>query len=106
TINEPLRIELFSGYRNDRIHWHLKTAGDDGLLTYTELARNVEFWTNGLSLKAIHRDLTFYLRSSYATFGRGSLYQRYYNLPFTDATPRYTYDTSGWACDVAGYFGY
>lgn len=106
TVNEPLRIEVFSGYRNDRIHWHLKTPGEDNSLTYTELARNVQFWTNGLVLKAIHRDLTFYIRGSYGAFGKGTLYQRYYNLPFTSESPQYQFNTDGWAADAAGYVGY
>jgi len=83
TVNEPLRCEVFSGYRNDRIHWYLPGQ--------STLYRNVQFWENGLTLKAIHRDLTFFMRGSYSAFGKGTVSQ----------TP-----TSGWAADAAGYFGY
>ena len=64
TVNEPLRCEVFSGYRNDRIHWHLQDPGAGGTLTYSERYRDVEYWENGLVLKTIHRDLTFFLRGT------------------------------------------
>jgi len=106
SVNEPLRLELFSGYRNDRIHWHLKTPGEASTQTYSELMRDVEFWENGLVLKAIHRDLTFFLRGAYGTFGRGSVFQRYSDLSFTSEQPRFQFDSDGWNADVEGYFGY
>ncbi|MES2273480.1 MAG: hypothetical protein V4487_04760, partial [Chlamydiota bacterium] len=68
TVNEPWRWELFTGYRNDRIHWHLQES-EGGALTYSELYRDVEFWENGLTLKTIYRDLSFLLRGAYGTFG-------------------------------------
>lgn len=105
TINEPLRCELFNGYRNDRLHWHLQEGGT-GLLTYSELNRDVEFWENGLTLKTIHRDLAFFLRGSYAAFGKGSLFQRYSDLPFTAEQPQFRFNTDGWAADASGYFSY
>ncbi len=74
TVNEPLRLELFSGYRNDRIHWHLQE--------YSEHLRDLQYWLNGLTLKAIHRDLTFFLRGAYGT------------------------SPSKWCADASGYFGY
>jgi hypothetical protein len=101
TVNEPLRAEVFSGYRNDRIHWHLQDPGEGGALTYSELYRDVEYWENGLVLKAIHRDLVFLLRGAYGTFGRGTLFQRY---PLTDE--HFRYSTEGWTADVLGHFGY
>src|SRR5579864_9831520 len=75
TVNEPFRWEVFSGYRNDRIHQHTPIL--------SEIYRDVEFWENGLVLKAIHRDLAFFLKGSYSAL-----------------------ITHGWAADVAGYFGY
>jgi hypothetical protein len=99
TVNQPLRVEAFSGYRNDRIHWYLKTPGYDNSLTYKELAKDVQFWTNGLTLKAIHRDLSFFLRGSYGAFGRGTADQKYVDFSETSST-------SGWAADALGYFGY
>lgn len=101
TVNEPLRCEIFSGYRNDRIHWHLQDPGEGGELTYSELYRDVEFWENGLVLKVIHRDLVFFLRGAYGTFGRGTVFQRYPNID-----TRFTFDTDGWSADGTGYFGY
>jgi len=95
TVNEPLRAELFSGYRNDRIHWHLQDPGAEGALTYSELYRDVEYWENGLLLKAIHRDLTFFLRGAYGAFGKGSVFP-----------PHLHFSTKGWAADAVGYFGY
>ena len=73
TVNEPLRGEFFSGYRNDRIHWHLQTPGN-GVLTYSELYRDVQFWDNGLALRTVSRDLLFFLSGNYAAFGRGALF--------------------------------
>ena len=101
TINEPLRAEVFSGYRNDRIHWHLQEPGDGGALTYSELYRDVEYWENGLVLKTIHRDLVFCLRGAYGTFGKGTLYQR-----FPGEAHRAKHETEGWTADALGYFGY
>ena len=72
TLNEPLRMQLLSGYRNDHIHSH------------AEEFNQIQFWENSLSLKAIHRDLTFYARGSGSAFGDGS----------------------GWALDGTSYIGY
>ena len=88
TVNEPLRVEVFSGYRNDRIHWHLQQGGE-GTLFYSEIYRDVEFWENGLMLKAIHRDLSFFLKGSYGTFGRGTIFQRYANQSFAIDQPKF-----------------
>ncbi len=106
TVNEPLRVEAFSGYRNDRIHWHLQNPGDDGSLTYSELYRDIQYWQNGLTFKVIHRDLTFYMRGAYGTYGRGNLYQKYANLPFTAEDLQFQFETDGWTADGSGYFGY
>jgi hypothetical protein len=105
TVNEPLRLNLFSGYRNDRIHWHLQQGGE-GTLFYNEVYRDVEFWENGLTLKGIHRDLTFFIRGSYGTFGKGTVFQRYANQSFATDEPRFQGNTEGWAADGSGYFGY
>jgi len=104
TVNEPLRLEFFSGYRNDRAHWHLQNPGESPL-TYRELYRDIQFWENGLSLKVIHRDLTFYLRGAYGAFGRGPIFQRYGSPPPVDS-PRFRFDANGWTADGMGYFGY
>jgi hypothetical protein len=104
TVNEPLRWEVFSVYRNDRIHWHLQDPGDSGELLYRELYRDVQYWENGLTLKVIHRDLIFFLRGAYGAFGRGNVYQRYASEPSED--PRFQFNTDGWTADGSGYFGY
>lgn len=106
SINDPLRIEVFSGYRNDRIHWHLREPGEEGSLTYRELYRNIEYWENGLSFKVVHRDLSFFMKGSYGTFGKGTLTQRYANLPFTSEDLYFQFNTNGWVADVSGYMGY
>jgi hypothetical protein len=99
TVNEPLRFELFSGYRNDRIHWHLQEPGEGAAITYSELYRDIEYWENGLTLKVIHRDLTFFLRGAYGTFGQGALLEK---IP----PPSIRFGTDGWTADGSGYFGY
>ncbi len=88
TVNEPLRWEIFSGYRNDRIHWHIQDPGTPPTLNFSELFRDVEYWINGLTLKVIHRDLSFFLRGAYGTFGTSAI------------------TSSGWTADASGYFGY
>jgi len=105
TVNEPFRWEFFSGYRNDRLHWHLQTGGT-GLLNTSEIYRDVQFWENGLTIQTINRDLVIFLRGSYGAFGKGTLFERYANLPFTSDEPQFRFDTNGWAADTSGYFGY
>lgn len=100
TVNEPLRWELFSGYRNDRIHWHLQEFGEAGAITYSELYRDIEYWENGLVFKVIHRDLSFFLRGAYGTFGRGTLFEK------TPGEANQRFGTNGWTADGTGYFGY
>jgi len=105
TVNEPFRWEFTSGYRNDSLHWHLATGGS-GLVTTSQIYRDVQFWENGLAIKTIHRDLAFCIRGSYAAFGRGSVVQKYPNLPFAYDEPEFRFRTDGWAADTSGYFGY
>lgn len=106
TVNEPLRFEITSGYRNDRIHWHLQDPGESGTLTYSEKYRDVEYWENGLVLKVIHRDLTFFIRGAYGTFGRGNLKELYANRASVPTNPQFQFQTNGWTADGSGYFGY
>ena len=105
TVNEPLRIELFSGYRNDRLHWHLQEGGT-GTLNYSEKYRDLQFWENGLRWKVIHRDLVFSIQGSHAAFGMGSLFQNYTTLNFTPNPVHFRFQTHGWAADASGYFSY
>jgi hypothetical protein len=106
TVNEPFRWEFLSGYRNDRLHWHLQTGGT-GLLNTSEIYRDVQFWENGLTIKTIHRDLVLFLRGSYAAFGKGgTVFERYANLSYATDQPRFQFNTDGWAADTSGYFGY
>ncbi|MEN9654786.1 MAG: Protochlamydia outer membrane protein [Chlamydiota bacterium] len=107
TVNEPLQVALLTGYRNDRLHWHTQLEASDHAITYSEQYRDIQFWENGLALKVIHRDLVFFLSGSYAAFGRGgTLFDRFGNLSFTQANPRFQFSTQGWASDAKGYFGY
>ncbi len=103
TVNEPLRWELISGYRNDRIHWHIQDPGNGGTLTYSEVYRDVQYWLNGLVLKVIHRDLSFFIQGAYGAFGKGNM-----TAHFSDLTqnPHLHMQTDGWAADFSGYFGY
>lgn len=100
TVNEPLRSELISGYRNDRLRMHLKPTGDGKTLTYSALYRDLEYWENGLVFKVIHRDLCFSVRGAYGAFGKGTLFQ---NIP---GQPEKHLQTHGWTADGSGYFGY
>lgn len=100
TVNQPLQIECFTGYRNDRIHWHLEDPGSLGYTTYSELYRDIEYWENGLVFSWIHRDITFYFRGNYGTYGRGDLFQMYSGFP------EFQFKTHGWSADAIGYFGY
>ncbi len=94
SVNEPLSIFYFSGYRNDRIHWHLNNPS----VTYSTLYKDVQFWENGLSFQIVQRDIAFCVRGSYAAFGRGDLVE---TVPISTCT-----DTHGWAADASGYIGY
>jgi hypothetical protein len=106
TVNEAMRWELFSGYRNDRLHWHLQQPNEGGALTYSELYRDIEFWENGLTCKVIHRDLAFCAMGSYGAFGRGRGVERYADQSFTSLQPHFQFRSHGWAADTGGYIGY
>ncbi len=106
TVNEPLSCEWATGYRNDNFHWHLKNAGDDAALTFSEHYRDVQFWQNDLTLRAIHRDLTFWVQGGYGVFGRGSLQTTWDQLSFAREAPQFTSPTQGWAAHAQGYFGF
>ncbi len=106
TVNEPLRCGVFSGYRNDRQHWHLQDPGSGGALTYSELARDLQFWENGIYLRAIRRDIVFDVRGSYSAFARGPVFQRYANLGFTTEQPHFQFSSEGFAADTTGYLGF
>lgn len=104
SLNEPLRAEWFTGYRNDQIHWHLQN--ETGATLYTEHYRDVQFWENGLVLKTIHRDVAFLARGSYSAFGKGNLSETYRQLSFTPDLVSFQSHTSGWAADAMGYISY
>ncbi len=107
SFSEPPRIEYASGYRNDRLHWHLQNPGDDGKLLYSEVAKNLQFWENAATFTVYHRDLYLFLSGSYAAFGqRGSVRQRYADLSYASNQPRFTFTPNGWAADGSGRFGY
>jgi hypothetical protein len=95
TVNEPFRLTWQTGYRNDRLHWHLQDPGS-GILTFSEKIRNLQFWENALSLRVIHRDLTLFVRGAYGAFGRGDLKN---SLSFRS-------EVDAWSAGGWGYFGY
>ena len=107
SVNEPLQWQVSSGYRNDRLHWHLQDPGDGGALTYSEKYRNLQFWENGLSLRVYHRDIYFFLGGSYGAFGLGGdLSQKYANLSYATDQPQFSFTPDGWTANGAGRFGY
>lgn len=105
SINEPMRWEWQTGYRNDNLHWHLQNPGDESELTYSEHYRNLQFWENALSLRVIYRDIALFVRGSGA-FGKGRLKQRYSDLSFTSEEPQLFFDTNVWEVEGWGSFGY
>jgi len=106
SVNEPLRWEWETGYRNDTLHWHLKNPADRGDVSYSERYRDLQYWENALTLRAIYRDIAIFVRGSFGSFGQGSLKQKYANLNFTPETPIFSWLPSSWNSDCWGYFGY
>jgi hypothetical protein len=106
SVNESVRWEWQTGYRNDTFHWHLKNPANGGALSYTEHARDLQFWENALTFRLIHRDIALFARGSFGAFGQGSLKQKYSNLSFTSATPDFAWHPTSWTLDGWGYFGY
>jgi hypothetical protein len=107
SFSEPTRWEFSTGYRNDRLHWHLQNPGDGGALNYSEVYRDLQFWENALSLIVYHRDIYFFLNGGYGAFGKGgSMTQRYANLSYTSDQPHFTFTPNGWAAEGTGRFGY
>lgn len=106
SVNEPIRWEWESGYRNDTLHWHLKNPVVSSELSYSEHYRDLQYWDNALTIRAIHRDIAIFVRGSFGAFGHGSLKQKYANLTFTSETPIYSWQPSSWNLDGWGYFGY
>lgn len=98
-IDEPPRVELFSGYRNDRIHFHLQTPAK-GILTYSELNRDVQFWENGLVFDVISKGFVFQAGVSYSGFGRGVTFQK-----FPLESLRFRSHTQGMAIDARAAIG-
>lgn len=105
SVNEPMRWEWQTGYRNDDLHWHLINPGDGDELTYSERYRNLQFWENALSIRVIYRDLAVFVRGAGA-FGNGPLKQSFANLPFTPEELQLSYSTGVWTMEGWGYFGY
>ncbi len=106
SVNEPIRWEWETGYRNDRLHWHLQNPGDQSSLTYSERYRDLQFWENALTARVIHRDIAFFVRGSYGAFGKGSLKQKYADLNFTSDTPIFSWQPSSWNLGGWSYLGY
>ncbi len=106
SVNEPIRWEWETGYRNDTLHWHLKNPADPGDVSYSEHYRDLQYWENALTFRVIHRDIAIFARGSYGAFGHGSLNQKYTNLNFTSDTPTFSWRPSSWNLEGWGYFGY
>ena len=106
SVNEPMRWELLSGYRNDDFHWHLQSHDGGAPLTYSEHTRDLQYWENALDIRVIYRDIAVFAKGSYGAFGSGELKQRYADLGFTAAQPQFFFSTDAWTLDGWGYFGY
>ncbi|MBS0625433.1 MAG: hypothetical protein JSS32_05225 [Verrucomicrobia bacterium] len=107
SFSEPARLEYATGYRNDRLHWHLQDPGDGGPLTYSEVYRDLQFWENALTLTVFHRDIYLFLGADYSAFGQGGVvHQRYANLSYATDQPHFSFTPNGWAGDGTGHFGY
>ncbi len=105
SVNEPMRWEWQTGYRNDDLHWHLENPGDASELTYSEHYRNLQFWENALTVKVIYRSIAVFVRGAGA-FGYGPMKQRFSDLDFTAEEPQLRFDTGAWTMEGWGYFGY
>ena len=103
SVNEPMRWEIESGYRNDALHWHDKKGED---LVDSERCRDLQFWENALLFKVIYRDIAVFAKGAYGALGSGSMKQAYSNLSFTQESPSFTFHGTGWTLDGWGYFGY
>ena len=104
SFSEPTRWEYSTGYRNDRLHWHLRKEGS---LSYSEVYRNLQFWENALSLTLYQRDIYLFIGGDYSAFGQGgTVTQRYANLSYASNEPHFTFTPEGWAADGTGHFGY
>ncbi len=107
SFSEPTRWEYTTGYRNDRLHWHLKDPGDGCALFYSEIYKNLQFWQNALSMTVYQRDIYFFLSGAYSAFGvGGEVRQRYGELDFTKKEPRFLFTPKGWAADGEARLGY
>jgi hypothetical protein len=106
SVNEPMRWEIETGYRNDGLHWHLQDRGDNSALTYSEHFRHLQFWENSLALRVIHRDIALVAQGSYGAFGSGSLKQRYANVPNVSDSPTFYWHPDSWTVAGWGYLGY
>jgi hypothetical protein len=104
SVNEPMRWDLLSGYRNDTVHWHL--MDEHNQLIYSEHDRDIQFWSNALVLKTIYRDIALFAYGSYGAFGQGSMKQRFANLSYTEDSPLLSWHPDVWNLNGWGYFGY
>ncbi|MBF8263215.1 MAG: Pom protein [Parachlamydiales bacterium] len=103
SVSETMRWEWESGYRNDRLHWHLSGDGDP---TYSEHDRDLRFWENDLTLRVIYRDIALFARGSFAALGHGDMRQTWAHLSYTSDSPSHSWHSDAWGLDGWGYFGY
>lgn len=105
TVNEPIRLDLSSGYRTDDFHWHLQEGGS-GDLTYSEKYKNLQFWENDLTFRVICRDISFEVEGGYGAFGSGDMKQTWDQTNFTTDAPQFIFSTKSWGAHASGYLGY
>jgi len=106
SVNEPIRWEWQTGYRNDIFHWHLKQFSAPEKTVYSERFRDLQFWVNSLTVRAIHRDIAIFARCSYGALGKGELKQKYSSLSFAQDPIIFHSKPSSWNFDSWGFLGY
>lgn len=103
TVNEPFRIEYWTGYQQDKVHWHVREGGEGGRLLYTEEMRGLEFWENGIGIETIVRDLFAAVEGSFSCLGRGSGTQSFGEL---GGDPEFSFSCDGYGGNAQGALGY
>jgi len=106
SINEPLSIELGTGYREDRLKLRIHLPGSPSSIIYEEKYNHLRFIQSEMTLQKIHRDMFFYANGAFGALGSGGSIQGQIPLKFSSDQLRFKYDTSAIAGNVLGSFGY
>ncbi len=104
TISEPFTIDLMSGYREDRLKIRLHLPGNPSSVIYQEDYNHLRFVQTEVNLKSVQRDLYFLVNGGYGAIGTSGMSQG--PIRSLNEDPKYDFDTSGYAANVYGLFGY